>query len=543
MDPRIYRYAMSGDTNSMRKLVKEDQLDLTLQLTVHSNNALHIAAQHGHRAFAEELIRLSPYLLFRSNFDGDLPLHVAAREGHMELVDILIDSLKNIANPDDEVTDLESTDSSMSQAVWLKINLKGNTVLHEAMRFRHTKVAMALLGFDPRLADGLNHAGESPLYLACELRMMVVVERILSCGTFRIEGLNGRTPLHASAISGHYGITPFFVAIQASRPRTTCMILDYCPDIGELRDRSGKNALHISIRHNSLKKLEALMKRPELGGLVNKPDNDGNTPLHTATKYHVYRKVKLMLDTHCVDLRARNEEGLTALDVSELGWEVNPRQISVRKFLLSRGAVRSQFQTQKPQKFRVHPLNRRGVDLKSFCETMSLVAVLLATISFAAAFTLPGGYNSDDPNKGHATLIKKLALKAFLLSDTITFCSSLTLAILMLCGTLGDLVFLRSTAIWCELLLTISLYGSLVAFGTGVYVVISDQCMWLAIIILLMVCSVPIIFDEITRISSKMTPFAVRLQKGLLGQSMKRSIDIVQNTVTVQYSDSEPSST
>ncbi|KAK1283951.1 Ankyrin repeat-containing protein [Acorus calamus] len=54
---------------------------------------------------------------------------------------------------------------------------------------------------------------------------------------------------------------------------------------------------------------------------------------------------------------------------------------------------------------------------------MSLVAVLLATISFAAAFTLPGGYNNDDPNKGHATLIKRLALKAFLLSDTITFCS------------------------------------------------------------------------------------------------------------------------
>ncbi|KAK1308251.1 Ankyrin repeat-containing protein [Acorus calamus] len=595
MDPRIYRYAMSGDTNSMRKLVKEDQLDLTHQLTLHSNNALHIAAQHGHRAFAEELIHLSPSLLFRSNFDGDLPLHVAAREGHMDLVDILIDSLKNIANPDDEVADLESTDASMPQAVWLKINLKGNTALHEAMRFRHTKVAMALLGFDPRLADGLNHAGESPLYLGCELRVMVVVERILSCGSFRVEGLNGRTPLHASAISGHYGIThmllkklpdlikqvdesgrnalhysastaaikisrllvktdrslayvkdnegitPFFVAIQAGRPRTTCMMLDYCPDIGELRDRCGRNALHISVRHNSLNKLEALMKRPELGGLVNKPDNDGNTPLHTATKYHVYRKVKLMLDTHCVDLRARNEEGLTALDVSELGWEVNPRQISVRKFLLSRGAVRSQFQTQKPHKFRVHPLNRRGVDLKSFCETMSLVAVLLATISFAAAFTLPGGYNSDDPHKGHATLIKKLALKAFLLSDTITFCSSLTLAILMLCGTLGDLVFLRSTAIWCELLLTISLYGSLVAFGTGVYVVISDQCMWLAIIILLMVCSVPIIFDEITRISSKMTPFAVRLQKGLLGQSMKRSIDIVQNTVTVQYSDSEPS--
>ncbi|KAK1283950.1 hypothetical protein QJS10_CPB21g00834 [Acorus calamus] len=297
---------MSGDTNSMRKLVKEDQLDLTLQLTLQSNNALHIVAQHGHCTFAEALLALSPSLLFRSNFDGDLPLHVAARGGHMVLVDVFIDSLKNIANPDDDITDLESTDTSMPQAVWLKINLKGNTALHEAMRFRRTKVAMALLGFDTRLADGLNHTGESPLYLACELRMMVVVESIFSCGsTFRIE------------------------------------------DVGELRDRCGRNVLHISIRHNSFKKLDALMKRPELGGLVNKPHNDGNTPLHTATKYHVYRKVKLMLDTHCVVLRARNDEGHTALDVSELGWEVNPRQSGNSSYAEAQSTANSKLKSRK----------------------------------------------------------------------------------------------------------------------------------------------------------------------------------------------------
>ncbi|KAK1283954.1 hypothetical protein QJS10_CPB21g00830 [Acorus calamus] len=277
----------------------------------------------------------------------------------------------------------------MPQAVCLKINLKGNTALHEAMRFRRTKVAMALLGFDPRLADGLNHAGESPLYLACELRMMVVVESIFSCGsTFRIEGLNGRTPLHASSISGHF----------ASRPHTTCMILDYCPDVGELRDRCGRNALHISVRHNSLKKLEALMKRPELGGLVNKPDNDGNTPLHIGPK---------------IPPKPRrgpipNPEAAKVQDPP-----IEPKrgrlEILLRDHVTGRGP------------FSDHQL-RRGLHL-------------------------PGGYNSDNPNKGHATLIKRLALKAFLLSDTTTFCSSLTLAILMLCGTLGDLVFLRSNMV------------------------------------------------------------------------------------------------
>ncbi|KAK1308255.1 Ankyrin repeat-containing protein [Acorus calamus] len=594
MDPRIYRYAMSGDTNSMRELVKEDQLDLTLQLTLQSNNALHIVAQHGHCGFAKALLVLSPSLLSEFNSDGDFPLHVASREGHMALVKVLIDSLKK--NLNEEATDLESNTARVAQKdVWLESNLKGNTALHEALRFRRAKVAVALLEFDPRLADTLNQAGESPLYLACELRMRVAVKRILSCdSTYRTEGPNGRTPLHASANSKHFGITrlllkklpylikqvdnlgmnalhysactgaikishllvktdrslayvkdskglsPFFVAIQSGRPRTACMILDHCPDIGEMRDTCGKNALHITITHNSLRMMKALMKRPELRGLLNKPDDDGNTPLHTATKHHNWAKVKLILDTKRVDLRAKNGEDHTALDVSELGSEITLRQILIRRFLLGRGAVRNQLQIHRQYLFNFHPLNRTGADLKSFCETMSLVAILLATISFAAAFTLPGGYNSDDPNKGRATLIKRFALKIFLLSDTITFCSSLTLAMLMTWGTLGDLAFLHSTAIWCDLLLWISFHGSLVAFGTGVYAVISDQCKWLAIVILVMVCSVPFFRNWFINRSSKMTPLAVRLQKSMLGQSMKRNINMVQNTVSIHNTDSEP---
>ncbi|KAK1260801.1 hypothetical protein QJS04_geneDACA019091 [Acorus gramineus] len=215
MDPRLYRYAMSGDTNSLRKLVEEeeDQLDLTLQLTPQSNNALHIAAQHGHRDIAETLISLSPSLLFRSNSDGDLPLHVASREGHGSLVEVLINSL--IHSNCDEVTDLEST-SEAPPVVWQKRNLKGNTVLHEALRFRRAKVAVELLILDPRLADGLNHAGESLLYLACELQMMVVVESILSRlrSTYRTDGLNGRTPFHASAMKKHFGMSPTYTCTK-----------------------------------------------------------------------------------------------------------------------------------------------------------------------------------------------------------------------------------------------------------------------------------------------------------------------------------------
>ncbi|KAH7842486.1 hypothetical protein Vadar_005841 [Vaccinium darrowii] len=60
--------------------------------------------------------------------------------------------------------------------------------------------------------------------------------------------------------------------------------------------------------------------------------------------------------------------------------------------------------------------------LKSFINTMALVAALIATLTFAAAFTMPGGYNNSPDNSGVATLVKKTALKVFILSDTLAMC-------------------------------------------------------------------------------------------------------------------------
>ncbi|GMY20704.1 ankyrin repeat-containing protein At5g02620-like, partial [Fagus crenata] len=43
-------------------------------------------------------------------------------------------------------------------------------------------------------------------------------------------------------------------------------------------------------------------------------------------------------------------------------------------------------------------------------ETNLLVAMLVATVTFAAAFTMPGGYKSDGPDQGLANLTAKVAL-------------------------------------------------------------------------------------------------------------------------------------
>ncbi|XP_019183721.1 PREDICTED: protein ACCELERATED CELL DEATH 6-like [Ipomoea nil] len=60
-------------------------------------------------------------------------------------------------------------------------------------------------------------------------------------------------------------------------------------------------------------------------------------------------------------------------------------------------------------------------------ETNIIVATLIATITFAAGFTVPGGYNSnvDSEEAGKAILIRNAAFKAFVVSDVVAFICSM----------------------------------------------------------------------------------------------------------------------
>ena len=56
-------------------------------------------------------------------------------------------------------------------------------------------------------------------------------------------------------------------------------------------------------------------------------------------------------------------------------------------------------------------------------ETHLIVAALVATVTFEAGFTFPGGYNEND---GKAILAKKAAFKAFVVMDTLAMVFSVS---------------------------------------------------------------------------------------------------------------------
>ncbi|ONK74865.1 uncharacterized protein A4U43_C03F10920 [Asparagus officinalis] len=130
---------------------------------------------------------------------------------------------------------------------------------------------------------------------------------------------------------------------------------------------------------------------------------------------------------------------------------------------------------------------------RALANNLAIVAVLIATVTFAAAFTMPGGYENDGPNRGMAILAKKAVFKAFLISDAIAMVSSIIVTCLLIyTGSFDHDVRLHSISIALKFM-WVALGGMVVAFAMGTYAVVASACKWLSILICFMACSVPFV--------------------------------------------------
>ncbi|KAM3324873.1 hypothetical protein P3S67_006025 [Capsicum chacoense] len=117
-------------------------------------------------------------------------------------------------------------------------------------------------------------------------------------------------------------------------------------------------------------------------------------------------------------------------------------------------------------------INIKGI--LSAAQMPLVVATLLVTVTFAAGFTLPGGFESDaiSPNKGMTILIRKTAFHAFLIMDAIAFAFSAGATFSYFYQNLGYLWSLSKVGARSQL---VAMSAVVIAFVAGMYATLAHS--------------------------------------------------------------------
>ncbi|KAI8551699.1 hypothetical protein RHMOL_Rhmol06G0206400 [Rhododendron molle] len=435
MDPELYRAITEGDILEFIKAMEHGTLDRhyqssagCVQLGPQKNTVLHIATSCGHYEIVKLLCKDLPFYVAEKNSKGDTPLHIAARVGDSLLVTLLINC------------DLREGALELE-------NGERNAALHGALGHRHQKVARILIDRNRSAWYSVNKEGKYVLYLAAEAGFVGLVKLLMEnpAGICSVEGrIRNKSPVHAAILGKHI------------------------------------------VKSGNDKAVSSMLKMPELEKLLNEKDDEGNTPLHLATICGHPRIVSTLTWDEMVDLELGNKDGSTVLDIAE---EFMETMASFRKRLTwmalrVAGAPRSPH-TNVSRQTSSAGQNAELENHKDKVNVVLLVATLVATVTFTAGFTVPGGYNNSDPDQGIATMLAKLKFQEFVICDTIAMYSSIIVTVTLICAQLGDLSSMHVALKLVVPLPAIVLAMMSIAFMAGLYVVVS-KVSWLGNIILVM---------------------------------------------------------
>nr|XP_027096241.1 ankyrin repeat-containing protein ITN1-like [Coffea arabica] len=462
MDPELYAAAQSGNWVVMESFSD----DFYTQHTPVEDTVLHVLAQSCDSANVVQLILAGHgRLLMKLNKRGETALHLAARKGHSGVVRALIDYAKS------EAGRWFPPCFDRRKRMLRMASKAGNTALHEAVRNNFYDIAKLLVQEDPEVRYPHNYAVETPLYLAVEKgrhNIMVLI-------------LESKTALHAAAIRNspesmklileklpnvikngdefwwtalHYAAkfnyqeiarlllsadrSTAYVAAKTDDSKTALHIavihghvvlvqeiLSHCPDCWVQITGKSQNMLHLAVKHEKREVLEFVLQNSWASDLINQKDNEGNTPLHlyVATKN---------LDGNClvnypfVDVNSFDNSNSTPLDKIVRDDQLSERQILIKYQLEQAGGTRGYRNVATVEKIlRAFSSPDEVKRVEKLSKNYSIVATLIATVTFAAVFQVPGGYNSDGPHKGMAVLGKKAAFIAFVISDCLAMFASI----------------------------------------------------------------------------------------------------------------------
>ncbi|MED6110568.1 hypothetical protein PIB30_044333 [Stylosanthes scabra] len=398
---------------------------------------------------------------------GDSPLHSAIRAGNMELVLGIISE-----NGEEELKELLSkTNYSGETALYVAAENDNLDIVKELIKHHDIGLAgfKAKNGFDafhiaakngnleilkvlmeaiPEVSMTVDMSNTTALHTAAAQGHIEVVNFLLEKGSslISIAKSNGKTVLHSAARNGHVEV------IKA--------LLSREPEIATRVDKKGQTVLHMAVKGQNLELVDELLKLNS--SLVNMVDAKGNTALHIATRKGRLQIVQKILDCRETNTDVINKSGETALDTAEK----NSRK-DIANFLQVRGAksaksikspatqtalelkrtvsdiksgVHNQlehtFKTQRRMQGIAKRINKMHAEgLNNAINSNTVVAVLIATVAFAAIFNVPGQYPqkpSDRPpglSPGEVYIAPNIEFTIFIIFDSLALFISLAVVV------------------------------------------------------------------------------------------------------------------
>ncbi|XP_014513484.1 ankyrin repeat-containing protein ITN1 [Vigna radiata var. radiata] len=421
-----------------------------------------------------EIAEVRACLVNEENELGETPLFTAAEKGHLHVV-------KELLN--------HSTAQTVS-----KKNRSGFDPLHIAASKGHHSIVQVLLDYDPGLSKTIGPSNSTPLITAATRGHTEVVNELLSkdCSLLEIARSNGKNALHLAARQGHVEI------VKA--------LLSKDPQLARRTDKKGQTALHMAVKGQSCDAVKLLLDAD--AAIVMLPDKFGNTALHVATRKKRVEIVNELLHLPDTNVNALTRDHKTALDIAESlplceeasdikeclsrygalrANELNQPRDELRKTVTQiKKDVHTQLEQTKRTNKNVHniskelrKLHREGIN--NATNSVTVVAVLFATVAFAAIFTVPGG----DKDDGSAVVAAYAAFKIFFIFNAIALFTSLAVVVVQITLVRGETKAEKRVVEVINKLMWLASVCTSVAFIASSYIVVGRKNKWAAILVTL----------------------------------------------------------
>ncbi|KAL5705934.1 hypothetical protein ACHQM5_024160 [Ranunculus cassubicifolius] len=287
------------------------------------------------------------------------------------------------------------------------------TPLHVAALAGQTSFLLELSNLKPSLIKKLNTDGYSPIHIASIEGQVEVVKELLEFDPelALLKGREWRTPLHCAVINGKLDVVHEFLS--------NCSL-----DCLKALTVRKETVLHVALKHGHLDVFEMLLegvKSSNVEEILNWKDREGNTILHLAAHRKYFQIVETLIRMvdfrKVVDVNMKNTSGMTALDVLRQQDMNQSSNVEIENKLRFVGAVAGHdiitlapvqiLKTNSKEAlvimerlFRRLPMEEWAKEIENSPSetrsTLMVVSVLIATVTFQAVLSPPGGFNNLD---------------------------------------------------------------------------------------------------------------------------------------------------